>query len=89
MTQPRYDVAISFLSADESTAAALHNSLSEGLEIFFYPRKQEALAGTDGLESMRKPFLEESRGLWWFFIENRGGRHHGLALNRPPSRTDA
>jgi hypothetical protein len=61
MTLPRYDVAISFLSEDESTAAALYNALSDGLEVFFYPRKQEALAGTNGLESMRTPFLEDSR----------------------------
>jgi hypothetical protein len=61
MTQPRYDVAISFLSADESIAAALHRALSDGLEVFFYPRKQEELAGKNGLEAMRTPFLEESR----------------------------
>jgi hypothetical protein len=59
--KPKYDVAISFLSKDEPTAAALHGRLSEGLEVFFYPRNQEELAGTDGLESMRKPFLEDSR----------------------------
>jgi len=61
MAHPKYDVAISFLTADDSTAASLHDALSEGLEIFYYPRKQEVLAGTNGLESMRKPFLEESR----------------------------
>jgi hypothetical protein len=61
MAQPKYDVAITFLTADDSTAAALHDALSEGLEIFYYPRRQEVLAGTNGLESMRKPFLEESR----------------------------
>ena len=59
--QPKYDVAISFLSADESTAAALYNSLSAGLKVFFYPRSQEELAGTNGLESMRTPFLDEGR----------------------------
>jgi hypothetical protein len=59
--KPKYDVALSFLSTDEPTAAALHDSLSEGLEVFFFPRKQEELAGTDGLESMRTPFLEGSR----------------------------
>jgi hypothetical protein len=59
--QPKYDIAISFLSADEPIAAALHNSLSVGLEVFFYPRRQEELAGTNGLESMRAPFLSESR----------------------------
>lgn len=59
--KPKYDVAISFLSQDESTATALYNRLNDGLEVFFYPRSQEELAGTDGMESMRKPFLDESR----------------------------
>ena len=58
---PRYDVAISFLSKDEATAAAIYERLNEGLEVFFYPRNQEELAGTDGLESMRTPFLNDSR----------------------------
>jgi hypothetical protein len=61
ITTPKYDVAISFLSKDEPTAAALHDMLSAGLEVFFYPRKQEELAGTDGMQSMRTPFLEDSR----------------------------
>ena len=60
MLKPKYDVAVSFLSADESIAAALYNRLSDGLEVFFYPRSHEALAGTNGLESMRIPFLSES-----------------------------
>src|SRR5579859_2521122 len=58
---PKYDVALSFLSADEPTAGAIYDRLREGLEVFFFPRRQEALAGTDGLESMRTPFLNESR----------------------------
>jgi hypothetical protein len=56
-TQPKYDVAISFLTADEKTAAAISDNLS-GLEAFFFPRQQEELIGTNGLESMRQPFLE-------------------------------
>lgn len=59
--EPKYDVAISFLSADENIAAGLYDRLSSGLEIFFYPRKQEALAGTNGMESMREPFYDQSR----------------------------
>jgi hypothetical protein len=69
IAQPKYDVALSFLSADESIAAALYNTLSAGLEVFFSPRKQEALAGTDGLESMRTPFLEDSRVVVVLFRE--------------------
>jgi hypothetical protein len=58
---PKYDVAISFLSKDEPIASALYEALSCSLQVFFYPRNQEELAGTDGFESMRKPFLEDSR----------------------------
>lgn len=61
LDQPKYDVALSFLSVDEPIAAALHDRISEGLNVFFFPRNQEELAGTDGLESMRIPFLEDSR----------------------------
>ena len=52
----KYDVAISFLAADELLANELYNGL-EGLDVFFFPRKQEDLAGSDSLESMRGPFL--------------------------------
>ena len=57
----KYDVAISFLIEDISIATALHDELSKSLRVFFFPRNQEELAGTDGLESMRAPFLRESR----------------------------
>jgi hypothetical protein len=67
---PEYDVAISFLTRDESVAAAFNRKLSEGLKVFFYPHQQEDLAGTDGLESMRRPFLEESRVM---LVLYRGG----------------
>jgi hypothetical protein len=58
---PVYDVAISFLYQDLALAQALYDELSKGLEIFFSPRNQEELAGSDGLESMRAPFLSQSR----------------------------
>jgi hypothetical protein len=32
--------------------------LGERLSVFFFPRKQEELAGTNGLESMRVPFMD-------------------------------
>ena len=51
-----YDVAISFLVADEHVASAINTRLL-GLKVFFYPHKQEDLIGTNGLESMREPFL--------------------------------
>ena len=52
-----YDVAISFLVADEKIAAAVKASLT-GLRVFFYPHNQEALIATNGMESMRRPFLD-------------------------------
>jgi hypothetical protein len=58
---PKYDVAISFLYQDLNLARALCDQLRESLEVFFFPRNQEELAGTDGLESMREPFRNESR----------------------------
>lgn len=60
MAPPKWDISISFLAADEPTAAAFYNALSKGLEVFFYPRSQEDLAGTNGLETMRGPFLAEN-----------------------------
>jgi hypothetical protein len=57
----KYDVAISFLIEDVSLAQALYDKLSEGFEVFFSPRRQEELAGTNGAESMREPFLSQSR----------------------------
>ena len=54
--EPVYDVAISFLVADEKTASAIKTRLA-GLNVFFYPHNQEDLIGTNGLESMRAPFL--------------------------------
>jgi hypothetical protein len=59
--EKKYDVAISFLVQDLALAQAIRDKLSEGLEVFFFPHNQEELAGTDGLESMREPFLHESR----------------------------
>lgn len=56
-----YDVAISFLSKDEPLAITLHNELNENLSVFVYSKRQEALAGTDGLESFRQVFLTKAR----------------------------
>jgi hypothetical protein len=55
-TDPAYDVAISFLVADEKTASQIKAGLA-GLKVFFYPHNQEELVGTNGIESMREPFL--------------------------------
>ena len=60
-SEPLYDVAISFLYQDLALAQALHDQLSKDLKVFFFPRNQEELAGSDGLESMRAPFRSQSR----------------------------
>jgi hypothetical protein len=69
---PKYDVAVSFLSQDGAIAAAIYQKLFEGMQVFFYPRKQEELAGTDGLESMRTPFFDESRVMVVLYRERWG-----------------
>jgi hypothetical protein len=59
MGRPSLDVAISFLVRDEATAKAIADQLEgAGLMVFFFPHKQEELAGTNGMASMRAPFLE-------------------------------
>lgn len=55
---PKYDVAISFLAKDEPTARVLADKLeASGFNVFFFPRNQEELAGTNGMETMREPFF--------------------------------
>jgi hypothetical protein len=56
-----YDVAISFLYEDLALAQTLNDELSKDLTVFFFPGRQDELAGTDGLESMRAPFRSQSR----------------------------
>lgn len=57
----KWDVAISFLIQDVSIAEALFTELSKGLKVFFSPRRQEDIAGTDGMETFRNTFLKDSR----------------------------
>ena len=83
-----YNVAISFLSADEPTARALADQLeSSGLRVFFFPRSQEELAGTDGLETMRKPFLDAQVAV--VFYRDRWGQRLGHAWKKRRSRIAA
>jgi len=56
----QFDVAISFLSKDDSTAQSLADMLSP-LKLFCYSRNQEDVAGTDGMESFRAAFRDQSR----------------------------
>ena len=59
--EPEYDIAISFLASDQKIADELVERLGESLKVFYFPRTQDTLAGTDGMESMRIPFVSESR----------------------------
>lgn len=61
MEDYQYDVAISFLNENEQTARELHQRLSPNFRVFAYFDRQDSLAGTDGLESFRKAFYEQSR----------------------------
>jgi hypothetical protein len=72
LDSPKFDVAVSFLAKDEPIAAALHEELRKGLNVFFYPRSQEDLAGTDGMESMRMAFLDDCRVMVVLYREGWG-----------------
>lgn len=60
-SEPEYDVAISFLHRDEPLALQLFNRLAETFRVFVYSKRQEKLAGTDGLETFRRTFRSDSR----------------------------
>jgi hypothetical protein len=57
----KYDIAISFLNQDEPIALDLYDRLSPNFKTFVYSKKQEDIAGTDGLEIFRKAFRHDSR----------------------------
>lgn len=54
---PPPDVAISFLWADRTTAIRLFDALKSHLSVFYFEDRQNDLAGRDGTEAMRAPFL--------------------------------
>ena len=56
----KHDVAFSFLAKDVTLAARFSDDLVP-LTSFVFIRKQEKLAGTDGLETFRAPFRFDSR----------------------------
>jgi hypothetical protein len=55
------DVAISFKSEDASLANDIRGRLGKSLDTFVYTAKQEELAGTDGLETLRKVFRHRAK----------------------------
>ncbi len=58
---PKHDVAFSFRSQDEPLARKLADALLGEFSSFVFSQKQQELAGTDGTESLRVAFLEDSR----------------------------
>jgi hypothetical protein len=61
MNEPVYDVGISVLHRDEPLALELESQLSPNLKVFVYSKKQEQIAGTDGMESFREVVRSQSR----------------------------
>lgn len=58
---PTYDVAISFLHEDLAAAERIRDELGDSLDVFVYSKKQEDIAGTDGLETFRDVFRRQAR----------------------------
>jgi hypothetical protein len=57
--EPDFEVAISFLRADEALARQLADALAPA-RVFVYSRQQEQLAGNNGIEEFRSAFLTRS-----------------------------
>lgn len=56
----KYDVAISFLSDDEEIAQELYELLSPSLRVFIFTKRQDDVAGTNGLDTFRRVFRSDS-----------------------------
>lgn len=83
-----YDVAISFLAADEPLALQILDALSP-LRVFVYSKAQEEVAGTEGVETFREVFRHRAqvsivlfRPIWgqtkWTRVEETAIRDHCL-----------
>ncbi|HKC17437.1 MAG TPA: hypothetical protein VKC11_12100 [Steroidobacteraceae bacterium] len=55
-----FDVALSFVSADEPLALQLQGALHPPHSVFVFPKAQEQLAGRDGVEAFRSVFRERA-----------------------------
>jgi hypothetical protein len=67
-----YDVAISFLAKDEELARQVHSRLAPQLNVFVFSKKQEEVAGSDGLVKFREVFRYESRLVVTLFRDGWG-----------------
>ena len=61
--QFKYDLAFSFLAADESFASNLNDLVQDRLSTFLYTKRQENIAGTDGEQSFNAVFSEQARAV--------------------------
>jgi hypothetical protein len=59
--QFKFDVAISFLSRDAVLGQQISDLISPTQSVFFSPRNQETIAGSDGLQSFVRVFAVEAR----------------------------
>ncbi len=57
----QYDVALSFLQADEAVAQSLADALSQTCSVFVYSEQQRELGGKDGVDEFTAVFREQSR----------------------------
>lgn len=57
----KYDVALSFLHADESLAHSFANALREMYSVFLYSERQLELAGKDGVDEFTAVFRSHAR----------------------------
>lgn len=57
----KYDVAISFVTADQGVAKELAARLSPNMRVFVYFEEQSSIAGEHGTEVFRQVFRKESR----------------------------
>lgn len=55
-TKTQYDIALSFCHEDLPVAMGIRDALGDSFEIFVYSKRQDEVAGTDGLQSFRDIF---------------------------------
>ena len=56
-----YEVAFSFHSLDQAKATRLNNLIKDRYSTFIYNQRQKELIGTDGVDSFKSVFKNESR----------------------------
>lgn len=67
-----FDLAISFLSEDESIAYQIYSELSKDFKIFFYPTSQKEIVAKDGIDTFSSAFKEKSRANLVLYRSNWG-----------------